>query len=139
MRYQGRYLKNVEFSIFGAKIYYTKIQKLKSKIKYKSKIEHKYLFVLHSKWYQQGDTAYSFLVCHFPIQKQSKELAIEIMMILDPKTFHRPSTPHPRVMLFLILGKSHIMPNLINARAFHSTGVRSSGVRISRGHGAIYE
>ena len=77
------------------------------------------------------------------------------MMILDPKTFHRPSTPHPRVMLFLILGKSHIMPNLFNlgfspkasmritahkeARAFHSTGVRSSGIRKSRGHGAIYE
>ena len=51
MRYQGRYLKNVEFSIFGAKIYSTKIQKLKIKIKYKSKIEYKYLFVLHSKWH----------------------------------------------------------------------------------------
>ena len=56
-------------------------------------------------------------------------------MILDPKTFHRPSTPRP----FFILGKSQIMPNLFNARAFHSTGVCSSGVRISRGHGAIYE
>ena len=77
------------------------------------------------------------------------------MMILDPKTFHMPSTPHPRVMLFLILGKSCIMPNLFNlgfspkaimritahkeARASHNTGDRSSGVRISRGHGAIYE
>ena len=79
-------------------------------------------------------------MCHFQIQKQSKKLAVEFIHLILVLSFFFDSWKKSNLFNLGFSPKTSMRITAHKeAHAWRSTGVRSSGVRISRGHGPIYE